>query len=192
MSLNVKRRRFTVDEYARMGDAGIFAPDERVELIEGEIIKVSPQNPPHARLISRLTTRLVKLFGDTHEIRVQLPLTLGMASEPEPDFSLVRLENAEGPYRHPDVADLVIEIADSSLRFDRRRKASLYAKFGLPDYWILNTRHQRVEVHRAPTERPESAYGWDYSHLTVMARGQTVSPLRWPEVSFTVEELTVP
>lgn len=189
MSLNVQRRRFTVDEYARMGEAGIFGPEERVELIEGEIIKVSPQNPPHARLISRLNTRLVRLFGDTHEIRVQLPLTLGMASEPEPDFTLVRLEHAEGPYRHPDVADLVIEIADSSLRFDRRRKASLYAKFGLPDYWILNTRDQRLEVRRDPAERPEAPYGWDYASLTVLAAGQTIAPLLLPQAVFEVASL---
>ncbi len=189
MSLNVQRRRFTVDEYARMGDAGIFAPDERVELIEGEIIKVSPQNPPHARLISRLTTRLVRLFGDTHEVRVQLPLTLGLASEPEPDFTLVPLKGNNAPRRHPEVADLVIEIADSSLRLDRRRKASVYAKFGLPDYWIVNTRDGRLEVRRDPAERPEAPYGWDYASLTVLAPGQTLSPLRIPGVSFAVEDL---
>ena len=92
---------------------------------------MSPANPPHASRIARLTTTLVRLFGDTHEIRVQLPLTLGLNSEPDPDFALVRLEVAHGAARHPDTADLVIEISNSSLSLERNEKASLYAKAGI-------------------------------------------------------------
>lgn len=187
VTLHVKPRKFTVEEYARMGEAGVFAPDERVELIEGEIIPVPPQNPPHASRISRLTTLFVRHFGDTHEIRVQLPLTLNPYSEPEPDFALVALDRPAA--RHPDGADLVLEIADSSLPFDRNEKASLYAKSGIADYWILSLKKQRLEVRRDPVENPETAYGWGYQSLTVLGPDAGVSPLFAPEATFQVAAL---
>lgn len=189
MSIDVRPRRFTVEEYAKMGEAGVFAPDERVELIEGEIIPVSPQNRRHASRIARLNTMLVQKFGQTHEIRVQLPLTLGEISEPEPDFALVRLEVADEAPRHPGGADLVLELSDSSLSFDRNQKASLYAKAGIGEYWVLNLRHERLEVRQAPAPNPEAAYGFDYSRLTVVAPGQSVAPLFAPGVEFAVSTL---
>lgn len=182
-------RRFTVEEYARMGEAGIFPPGERVELIEGEILAPSPQNPKHARRIARLTSLLVRLFGETHEIRVQLPLTLSKFSEPEPDFALVSLQESDDAQRHPSGADLVLEIAESSLSFDRNEKASVYAKAGIQDYWVLNLVNKRLEVRRGPRERPSSNYGWDYADLSLLAREQTVSPLAFPEVQFKIADL---
>lgn len=189
MTLNVKPRKFTVEEYARMGEAGVFGWNERVELIEGEIIPVSPQNRRHASRTARLTTWFVTEFGKTHEIRVQLPLTLGSHSEPEPDFALVRFEVADGAPRHPGSADLVLEIADSSLAFDRNEKASLYAKAGIAEYWVLNLVNSRLEVRRGPAENDELAYGWGYSSLTILAPGQVVSPLFAVEVIFPVSDL---
>ena len=191
MTIEVKLRKFTVEEYARMGEAGVFTPDERVELIEGDIIPVSPQNHRHAKKIARLTTRLVKLFGESHEVRVQLPLTLGDKSEPEPDFALVRLEVSDSCPRHPNQADLVLELADSSLPFDRKTKASLYAKAGIPEYWVLNLKHQKVEVRTQPAENSEGPFDWDYSSLRVYSLGETVSPMFAPQAEFNVEELVV-
>lgn len=172
-----------------MGEAGVFGLNERVELIEGEIIPVSPQNRRHASRTARLTTWLVTEFGKTHEIRVQLPLTLGSHSEPEPDFALVRLEVADAAPRHPGSADLVLEIADSSLAFDRNEKASLYAKAGIAEYWVLNLVSSRLEVRRDPAENDELAYGWGYSSLTILAPGQAVSPRFAAEVRFAVTDL---
>lgn len=189
MTLHVKPRPFTVEEYARMGQAGVFRPDERVELIEGEILAMSPQNRPHASRTARLTTLLVRAFGDTHEIRVGLPLTLGEYSEPEPDFAVVSLLEADRAPRHPAGADLVIEVSDASLPFDRAEKASLYAKAGISDYWILNLRGSRLEVRRHPEPDPDSLYGFNYSTVEVYTAGQMVSPLAFPERSFQVSEL---
>lgn len=189
MTINVEPRRFTVEEYAKMGEAGVFRPGERVELIEGEIVPMSPQNPPHAFRTERLTSLLVMTFGKTHGVRVQLPLTLSGYSEPEPDFALVRLELGGTFERHPTSADLVLEVAHSSLSFDRGEKASLYAKAGIPEYWIINLAKQRLEVRRQPMPNDEGPYGWDYGSLQILAPGQTVSPLLDPETSFEVSEL---
>jgi len=189
MSLNVKPRKFSVEEYALMGEAGVFGPGERVELIEGEIIPLSPQNKKHGLRIAKLTTLLVFAFGRTHDIRVQLPLTLGANSEPEPDFALVPLELSEAGERHPRQADLVLEISDSSLTFDRQEKASVYAKAGIPEYWILNLRHQRLEIRQNPVQNEEAIYAWDYASLTVLAEGQSAAPLFAPEHPFEVSVL---
>lgn len=189
VTLNLQPRRFTVEEYARMGEAGVFPPGERVELLEGEIYPMSPHNFPHSHRLEQLTTLLVLTFHKTHGIRVQLPLTLNPQSEPEPDFALVPLNLKKVGTRHPHSADLVIEVADSSLSFDRGPKASAYARAGIAEYWLLNLQANRVEVRRQPAESQEATYGWTYATLHLLAPGQSLSPLFAPEVSFTVEQL---
>lgn len=134
----------------------------------------------------------MRAFGDTHEIRVQLPLTLGTHSEPEPDFALVRFDVADGAARHPDIADLVIEVSDSSLSFDRAEKASLYAKAGIADYWLLNLRARRLEIRRKPTPNANGVYGWDYSLVSLHTAEQSVSPLFALNVVFEVAALLGP
>lgn len=181
-----------MQEYARMGEAGIFAPDERVELLEGDIVPVSPQDPRPASRVAALTALLVRCFGDDHEIRVQLPLTLGTHSEPEPDFALVPFEVATQAGRHPETADLVIEVANTSISFDRDEKASLYAKAGIPDYWILNLNAHRLEVRRKPVEDPTGAYGHGYADLSVWTPGQEVAPGFAPGIAFEVGRLLGP
>lgn len=189
MTLHLKPRKFSVAEYAQMGEAGIFRDGERVELIEGEIVPMSPHNRRHANRIARLTTFLVRLFGDTHEIRVQLPLTLNEFSEPEPDFALVPLDVADAAARHPASADLILEISDSSLPVDRHEKASLYAKSAVQEYWIVNLPHQRLEVRRRPQTDSEGVYGFGYAELTLLARGQTCHPIFAPAAEFAVDML---
>lgn len=141
--------RWTREQYYRMGEAGILPDRPRVELIEGEILQVSPHNPRHRRAIALSTTVLVTLFSQTHVVQVQLPLDLGEYSQPEPDFSLVPLEQERLAELHPTCPDLVIEISDSSLALDRR-KGAIYAQAGIPEYWIVNLRKSRLEVHRQP------------------------------------------
>src|SRR5262245_20020766 len=133
----VEVRRFTRDEYERMIVAGIFGPEERVELLDGEILYVSPQESPHATGISLTLDALIRAFGDSFYVRCQLPLALDPHSEPEPDITVVRGRPRDFRDHHPETALLVVEVADSSLAHDRRRKGSLYARAGIEEYWIV-------------------------------------------------------
>ena len=141
-----RQRRITVDEYHRMIEAGIFGEDEHVQLIAGTLVAMTPQGSRHAVVIQRLTAALVRAVGDDLAVRPQLPLTLLDDSEPEPDLAVIRVADAplEGP--HPRSARLVVEVAGESLRLDRQSKAALYARAGIPEYWIVNLTDSTIEV----------------------------------------------
>lgn len=148
-------RPFSVADYHRMIDAGILAEDERVELLEGVIVLMSPQKDKHAHAIEELTFVLARQLPDQYRLRCQLPLTLDEGSEPEPDLAVV---HARGPGRpagsHPRSALLAIEIAGESLRKDRLTKSRIYARAAIPEYWIVNLEDRCLEVYRDPD--PES------------------------------------
>jgi Uma2 family endonuclease len=150
--------RFTVDAYHQMIAAGIVGEDDRVQLIGGVVIGMSPQNERHARLIQRLNRALVRALSDDYVVRPQLPLTLGGESEPEPDLAVVRATDAASPDEHPRRAVLVVEVSGDSLRFDRGAKATVYAAARIPEYWIVDAEARRVEVYREP-EAASSRYG---------------------------------
>ena len=120
---NVPRRRFTVDEFARMGEAGIFTGDDRVELIDGEILEMTPVGPPHAWIVNRLTELLMTRLGSSTYVSIRNPIRLGRDTEPQPDLVVARRSGAYAR-RHPEPGDvlLVVEAADSSLRYDRLEK----------------------------------------------------------------------
>jgi Uma2 family endonuclease len=143
--------RFTREEYHRMGDAGVFL-DERVELLDGEIITMSPQNPPHAGVTSRIAYALMRLLGSTYSVRVQLPIILNDWSEPEPDVAVCQPDPDDYEREHPkaDQVLLVIEVADASLSYDRSRKVATYASSGIPEYWLVNLVDRRLEVRSDP------------------------------------------
>jgi Uma2 family endonuclease len=145
------RRKFTVDEVMQMVAAGVLDEDDRVELIEGELLVMSPQDPPHASIIERLTGKLVAAYGASHRIRVQLPLLASETSLPEPDLAVVRGDERTYESRHPggDDAVLVIEVSWSSRRRDRR-KAAIYGSAGVPVYWRLDVETRRLEVNEKP------------------------------------------
>jgi Uma2 family endonuclease len=145
-----KLRRISVDEFHRMIEAGILREDEAVQLIDGLLVAMSPQDRPHAYVIQELNRLLVRSLGDEYKVLTQLPLTLGDESEPEPDLAVVRTEDASSAEHHPRTALLVVEVAGDSLRFDRRAKASLYARAGIPEYWIVNLGDSAVEAYRDP------------------------------------------
>jgi Uma2 family endonuclease len=147
------RRRFTVDEYYRMAETGILAPDERVELIEGEIIQKVTIGPKHAGYVSRLTRLLVLGVGDGALVRIQQPIRLSDLSEPEPDVALVQPRPDDYTAGHPTPGDvfLVIEVADASVEFDRETKGPLYALSGIPECWLVDIPAARVEVYREPS-----------------------------------------
>ena len=134
-------------EYDRMVGLGMFR-DERVELLHGRLVRMSPQGEPHVFSVTRLTKLLVRALGDRAEVRVQAPFGASDVSEPEPDLAIV----APGDYltEHPTRAMLLIEVADSSLQDDRRIKGPLYAAAGVAEYWIVDLVGGAIEVHREP------------------------------------------
>jgi Uma2 family endonuclease len=174
-------RRLTVEEYHRMIEAGILDEDERLELLEGVIVAMSPQKDRHAWPVEFLTRVLVEALGDAYRVRAQLPLTLDANNEPEPDLAVVRAgRRVKG--RHPTTAALVIEVADDSLRRDRGVKAALYARHRIREYWIVDLQGETVEVLSRPRA---GGYG---QRRTVSTRGVLVSETL-PQVSVRVRDL---
>ena len=184
---HASRKVWNRESYYLLAESGALAPGERVELIEGEIVSVSPQNYPHAYTMGTLTNELVRLFGQTHVVRAQLPLDLGPLSQPEPDFALVTLEAHRNSRPHPTTADLVIEISDSSLSFDRNEKTGVYAKAGLPEVWIFNLRDSQVEIYRQPGPDSENPLGFSFMQKQTLKTGP-LSPLFAPSLSLEVEK----
>jgi Uma2 family endonuclease len=185
MTVQLARRLFTVDEYYRMAEAGIFQEDDRVELIEGEIVEMVPIGSHHAGVVKRLIALLSALIsGDQAILAVQDPVRLSEFSEPEPDVALLRPRRdfyAEG---HPGPLDvlLIIEVADSSAEADRDIKAPLYARAGVVEVWVIDVNGGVLDVYRHPSAGSYAV------HLTA-ARGDIVSPESLPDVKLTVSEI---
>jgi len=153
MALQPTSKRFTVAEYYQMGEAGILDEDDRVELIDGEIIEMSPMGSPHAARVARAQRWLERAAGDSIQVRVQLPVRLGPHSEPVPDLALARPRADFYETEHPTAQDvlLLIEIADTSIRYDRGVKAPLYARSGIAELWIADLKQRTLTVYRDPT-----------------------------------------
>ena len=166
MSAEIARYSFTADEFQRMGEAGIFRQDARLELIEGEIIEMSPIGSPHAACVKLLSGLLHRFFGDTLIVGVQDPIRLNDFSEPQPDLSLLRRRVDYYRERHPTPADvlLLIEVADTTVVKDRTIKIPLYARAGIAEAWLVNIPDERVEVYSNPA-------GGAYQRAEVFGRG---------------------
>jgi Uma2 family endonuclease len=145
----------TVHDYYRMAEAGVLSPDDRTELIEGEIVDMPPIGSEHAAVVTLLTRLLIRAVDDAVEVRVQAPVRFMPRSEPQPDLALVR--RTADAYRggHPMAEDvlLLIEVSDSTLRFDLDVKARLYATQGIREYWVIDLVNRRLVRHRAPSRR---------------------------------------
>jgi len=152
MSAQIEPRLFNVNEYYKMAKAGILSPDDRVELIAGEIIKLSAIGSPHAACVSRLVRLLSNAAGDTAIISAQNPLRLDKFSEPVPDIALLKLRGDYYAARHPLPTDclLVIEVADTSLLKDRNIKLPLYARVNISELWLVNLPKESIEVYSDP------------------------------------------
>jgi Uma2 family endonuclease len=148
----VRRHRLTVQDYHRMAEVGLLAPDARVELIEGEIIDMPPSGAPHAGILSLLYERLFCAVSGRAIVRSQLALRLDDFSEPEPDLALVKRRSDHYRSSHPIPADvfLLVEVSPSSLRFDRNHKLPLYARHGIPEYWIVDVVKPVLHVFHTP------------------------------------------
>ncbi len=163
----VKKHRFTVEEYHKMGEAGIFSEDDRVELIDGEVVEMNPIGPRHARCVRRLNTLLGRLagglVGGPYEVDVQNPVVLGEYGEPLPDLALVREVPAARLPTPGDIA-LIIEVSDTTLAYDRNVKLPRYARAGIPEVWIVDLQNQTIEVHA-------SSEGERYARVQRYGRG---------------------
>lgn len=173
-----------LDEWRRMGEAGIFPPDSRVELIKGEIIEMPPIGFNHAGHTKRINNLLTLLVTGTAIVSVQDPLQLGDMSEPEPDFMLLKPDADFYCTRHPNADDvlLLIEVAESSLLFDQNQKLHLYAEHGIPEYWLLNLNDNCLEVYRKP-------HGEVYAEKTTLYEGDNVTVSQIPGISIQVFDI---
>lgn len=180
----ITRKRFTSQEYELIIAAGVIGEDDRVELLEGEIVEMSPIGPSHSSCVVRLTRLLYKLDAPDIIIRVQDPIHLGEFSKPQPDISVVQQRDDLYSTGHPEPEDilLLIEVAESSLTYDREAKLPVYARAGIPEVWIVALLPQTVEVFRSPRE---SVYG----ESAVFRRGDTVTALNLPQLALTVDSI---
>ena len=173
---------WTREEYERRVEEGFFQPGERVELVDGVLYEMSPQKPYHAQGVSLTHIQLLPLFSKDFYLRIQMPLALGDSSEPEPDIAVVPgSPRSDGP-SHPTSALLIVEVAESSLLHDRKRKASLYARAGIPDYWLVNLVDWQFEVYRDPQDG-------EYRSRTILRPGDSISPLVRPDLRISVADL---
>lgn len=168
----LNRHRLTVDDYYRMADTGVLAPDARVELIEGEVIDMAPQESRHASVVTELLNRLALAAQPRAKVACQVPLRLSDISEPEPDLMLLRPRADAYADAHPTAADvlLLIEVADTSIRYDREIKLPLYARHGVAEVWIVDLPARCLRIHRHPR-------GDEYAAIdTVEAAGPIALP----------------
>jgi len=185
MALGASRRRFTIDEYHRMGEAEILADDPRIELIAGTIVVREPTGARHAGTVDRLADLFISRIERRAVVRIQNPLAFpDEMSELQPDITLLRPRADFYGSAHPGAADvlLLIEVADATLRLDRRVKIPLYARAGICEVWLLDLTTERVEVFRAPSPGR-------YSDVTRPGRGASLAPLAFPELSLVVDDL---
>jgi Uma2 family endonuclease len=181
MAAQPVRHRFTVDEYYRMAEAGILSWNDRVELIEGEIVDMSPIGVRHAQCVDRLTMLLSSISLGKAVVRVQSPIRLDERSEPQPDLTLLRLRDYSHDDRHPGPDDvlLLIEVSDTTLTMDQKAKLPLYARVAIPEVWIVNLQQDRVEVYAQPE-------GDSYKMVLLAVRGQSI-----PVPTFTAAHMQV-
>ena len=185
----LRTRRWSRVEYETMIDKGVFRPGEQLELLAGQLVVREPQGDPHAFAIELVQKALWTGFGPEWRIRVLLPVALDEESEPEPDISV-----AQGPLRHnseakPSRLTLVVEIAESNLAIERDFKGSLYARAGVPEYWIVNLNGRLLEVYREPGPDASALYGWAYRSRQDLSAEEHVSPLAAPTERIAVATL---
>jgi len=185
----VRSRHWSRVEYERLLDAGTLGPEERFELIGGYLVARARQRDTHATGAELAGAALQKAFGFGYRVRVQLPLALDDDSEPEPDVSVVRGSLAQADRTLPSRPDLVVEVAESSLTFDRREKASLYARARVEEYWIVNLVSRVLEVLRDPVRDAAAPYGWRYSRTRVLTGADVVFPLGAPLSRIAIADL---
>jgi len=188
ISPSINRHNWTVSDFERLFDAAFFAPDERLELIEGEIWKKMTQNEPHAVALSLTEFALSGVFQNCY-VRTQQLMILGESSKPEPDLAVVTGAPRDYLPSHPTTAELVVEISDSTLVADQTTKAALYARAHIAEYWIVNLVDRTLEVRRQPSPMPGELLGYGYRFTQILLPGESIAPLGAPDNLIGVDEL---
>jgi Uma2 family endonuclease len=180
-------RLWTVEEYRRMALTGILDSSERVELIEGKIIRMSAKGTAHRSAVGRTDYLFKEALKNRAWVSVQDPIALNTNSEPEPDIAVVKIDPLDYADHHPTPEEvyLIIEVADSSLKFDCDTKGKAYAKAGIADYWVLDVIDRELYVYRQPTLE-------GYNNKTVLNEDKTISPLQFPELQVNIRDMLPP
>jgi Uma2 family endonuclease len=184
MPVAVSKRRFTADDYCRMAEVGILSPRDRVELVDGEVVTMSPIGPRHGAAVARATRALVTQARDAAIVRVQSPVRLDFYTQPEPDVVLARPRADFYATAHPGAADvlLIVEVAEWSIDYDLEVKAPLYARNGVPEYWVVDLNENRVLCHSEPADGA-------YRKVRTCGRGEPLAPLLLPACVIRSDEL---
>ena len=175
--------------YDRLIEAGIFGPDDRIELLDGLLVVREPQGERHATVVALVRAALEKAFGHAYYVREEKPIALDERSEPEPDLVVVPGRPRDYIDAHPSRPVLVVEVADSSLALDRLRKGGLYARAGITDYWVVNLIDEVLEVYREPARAPSRQDVWKYGSVRLLRRNGVVTPLAVPRARIRVAAL---
>jgi len=180
-------RKWTVKEYHKLGEMGFFHPEERVELLSGNIIKMSAKGTAHTSATRRTASVLRDLLGNQAAIYTQDPIALDDNSEPEPDIAVVRIDPFDYATHHPTPSEvyLIIEVADSSLTFDREIKAKIYARSGIADYWVLNVGDRQLHVFREPAVD-------GYQSEVILGETASISPIEFPAFNIAIQAMLPP
>jgi len=184
MNTAIAVRRLSVQDYHRMAESGILQPDERIELLEGQIIQMAAKGTAHRAAVTRIQRLFEKRLGDRVLICLQDPVRLDDYSEPEPDVAILVPNPLDYEDHHPTPSEvyLLIEVSDTTLKFDRETKAPAYARSGITEYWVLDVNDRKLHVYRVP-----SAEG--YQSETILSDALTVAPLAFPDYVIAVREL---
>lgn len=184
MSMQLLRRKFTVEQYHKMVDSGILKEDDRVELMRGEIIEMSPIQTKHAACVNRLVNLLIHLLGNSVILAPQNPVVLSDNSEPQPDVTLLQPREDFYENAHPQANDifLIIEVADTTVKYDREVKIPLYAENNIIEVWLVDINQQCVEVYREPATN-------GYLNIQKFTLGESFSIQAFPNVNITVDEI---
>ncbi|MBI4317272.1 MAG: Uma2 family endonuclease [Chloroflexi bacterium] len=184
MALELTRRRFTIAEYHQMAEAGILGEDDRVELIDGEVVEMAPIGHRHSSCVARLAEWFVLKMSDVANIWPRNPIDVGEYSEPQPDLVVLHRRADFYATGHPTPADvtLVVEVADTSVAVDRRVKVPLYARGGIPEVWLVDVEQETVTTYRDPTTG-------GYQAAQVLRRGEWLAPAAFPDRTVGVADI---
>jgi Uma2 family endonuclease len=182
MAVQIGRHHFTVHDYARMRESGILSEDDRVELLDGEVYTMSPIGPLHVAIVNRLTKLLVRLSGDEAVVSVQNPIRLHDYSEPEPDFAVLRVRDDDTTLATVVDVLLLIEVADSSLVYDREQKLPRYAEAGIGEVWIIDVEQQLIEQYTQPLQAK-------YTQVNIIMYGRSITSAMFPAITLTTDRI---
>ena len=175
-------RQFTADDYHRMADSGILREDDRVELIDGRVVEMSPIGGRHVTCVSRIIRLLVSRLTDDAVVNVQSPVRLGEYQEPEPDVAVVRNREYGNELPNADDVFLLMEVSDSSLAYDRGRKLALYSRAGIPEFWVIDIAGEAIERHTNPS-------GDRYGVTVRVGRGEAIESTRVPGLAINTDDV---